>query len=652
MRILILSTFSAQYAAVLPIQTAYNEALSLYEDGNLPDALGRLATIDETGIRSDPRIAALLANVHLKLGNLAAAAARFELLAELVSPRRSFFLKFAATLYQSAAEDERLAGIGAEVILAGEAEQPLILAILQAMLRQNRVGEIEPLLASLDRSHPQHVHFLSAFYRRTGDKARGYGALVDGARRFPEDIGFRVEMYAQARAACDFPVMREFDRLMQAPRTPFAEEIFISEPVLRRLYWCEDESELAKPSQESRYLALQTRSIPTPRLRRQISPQGEKLRIGYISDEFGNYIVMQVIEAVLRHHDRDRFDFRFFCYTGHNARKSQSQWPNWMRQAVVPIVDLGNEAAAKAISSERIDILVDLKGHTQGARQAIMRLTDAPVTVTYIGYPGTVAGAGIDYIISDPIVTPDGSKPHYEEKLCRLPEVQMPNRPFDAGQIRMQSRGDWGLPDDRFVFASFNGMNKMTPRVMDLWCRILRDAPDAVFWVLCGEDDFTIGNLLAEFQRQGVDQSRIIPTGKVASIEDYLSRARLADLALDMLPYNGHSTTADLLRAGLPVLTVKGKAYQARVSWSLLRACGIEELAADNDDGYCRLASGFASDPATLLPLRARLEAARASSPIFNPARMARHIESAFEAMAERARSDLAPDHIDVAALP
>lgn len=648
MRISSLSTFPAQRAA-LPVETVYNDALALYEGGDLLDALELLATIDEAGIRSDPRIAALLANTHLKLGNLAAAAERFELLAGLLPAKRAFFLKFAATLYQRCRENERLAAIGLEVILAGQAEQPLVLAILEAMLQQNRVTEIEPLLVHLDGSDPKHFYFLLGYYRRMGDRERCYRSMVQGAALFPEEIGFNVEMYSFARGACDFPVMRAFDALMRTPRTAFAEEIFISEPVLRRLYWCENESELAKPSQESRYLALQKTSS---RLRRTVAPYGEKLRIGYISDEFGHYIVMQVIEQVLRHHDRERFDFRFFCYTGKHARRYQDQWPDWMRQAVIPIRDMSDEAAAKAIADERIDILVDLKGHTQGARQNVMRLTDAPVTATYIGYPGTVAGADIDYIISDRIVTPDSSKPHYAEKLCRLPEVQMPNRPFDARQITTQSRRDWGLPDDRFVFASFNGMNKMTPRVMDLWCRILRDAPDAVFWLLCSDEDFTRRNLLTEFRRQGIDETRIIPTGKVAAIEDYLGRARLADLALDMLPYNGHSTTADLLRAGLPVLTVKGTAYQSRVSWSLLRACGIEELAADDDDGYCAIASRFANNPASLSPIRARLEASRAQSPIFNPERMARHIESAFELMAERARLGLAPDHIDVPALP
>jgi len=629
------------------LTSVFDSASGLYESGDYPAVLQLLSGA------ADPRSLALLANANLKLGNIEAAADIFAALSRLIPEKHGFFLKSAATLYLKARSNEKLAASAAKTILANPSDSKLAFEIIRATSALLDTAAIEPLLAHLNRSDPEQVYFISNFFRdRKKDEERSYAELVAGIEACPQDAFLRIQRFTASRIVSDFPTMRAFDTLMAEPRSPYAEQIFLHEMALHRLYWSDDERAQAQSSQDvQRLTARRAADNRGPRLRRPVSPASERLRIGYISNDFGHEVVMTVLKSTLERHDRTKFDITLFCYSNAEVRKHQQAWPEALRAMIVPIADLSDEAAAQAISAAKIDILVDLKGFTKGDRLGIMGISDAPVTATFLGYPGSASGADIDYVISDPIVTPDTSRPYYAEKLCRLPEVQMPNDALAPVRATATRRSDWGLPDDRFVFASFNGQQKINPRTIDLWARILHSVPDSVFWI-GSNNKFAPKNLLAEFYSLGIAEERIIFNEKVARFADHIGRVPLADLALDTLPYNGHSTTADMLRGGLPVLTVRGNSYHSRVSWSLLRSCGIDELAVSNDEDYCMLAAELARDPARLKEIRTRLDQNRLTSPLFNPDRMARHLERAFEMMADRARQDLLPDHIDVPALP
>lgn len=617
-------------------------AQNLYVNGNYEGVLALLPDSDIHGV--DPRLLAYAANANLKLGRTVAAADCFVAIAGRVPEQRAFALKSAATLYLRAAHIEKRAAAAAAAIRANPGDSALALNVLRAVHANLPIETLEPLLDHLDRANGEHVYFIVNFYReRKKDFARAYLEIVKGLETCPGDGFLLVQRYSLARGACDFPVQRAFDAMMVSPRSAVAEQIFLNETALDRLYWCDDEQAQMAPTANPRRLA--SKDI-YPRPRRKIGDASRALRIGYISNDFGHEVVMAVFRPVLERHDPGKVDIRLFCYSRPEVRQFQQKWPEKLRAAIVPIADVTDQQAAEAISAAEIDILVDLKGHTKGDRLPIMQRTDAPLTATYLGYPGSVFGAGMDYVITDPVVTPESSKPFYGEKLCRLPEVQMPNDVLRENASR-SSRRDWGLPETRFVFASFSGQQKITPRTIDLWARILGETPDSVLWLACGEA-LAAENLLAEFARLGIDPQRIYFNGKTPRFADHIERLQHADLALDTLPYNGHSTTADMLRGGLPVLTVRGNCYHSRVSWSLLNSCGIEELATDSDEDYCRTAVALARDPARLAEIRDRLRLNRATSPLFNPDRMARHLERAYQMMAERAREGLPPGHLDV----
>jgi predicted O-linked N-acetylglucosamine transferase (SPINDLY family) len=231
-----------------------------------------------------------------------------------------------------------------------------------------------------------------------------------------------------------------------------------------------------------------------------------------------------------------------------------------------------------------------------------------------------------------------------------MPESYQPNDPFNRPRRDLFTRADAGLPDDAFVFGSFNATRKISLANVNLWVKILKATPGSVLWLMCKADEAR-DNLLRRFTSAGIEAKRIVFT-KVVSYEEHLARLTLADLGLDTFPYNGHTTTSEQLWAGLPVLTLKGSHFASRVSESLLHAVGVPELIAETEDDYVRMAVDFFKNRQSLEPFKARLEENRLVKPLFDAERFCRHLETAYELMAERARQNLEPDHIDVPALP
>ena len=375
-------------------------------------------------------------------------------------------------------------------------------------------------------------------------------------------------------------------------------------------------------------------------------PDGSKIRIGYYSADFHHHATAFLIAQMLEVHDPSRFELIAFSF-GPDATDS-------MRKRIAApfhqFIDVRgmNDAQVASLSRERgIDIAVDLKGHTQDSRENIFAEGAAPIQVQYLGYPGTMGADYFHYVIGDPIVIPAGAEADYTEKVVRLPHSYQPNDSTRKISTRIFTREEGGLPPSGFVFCCFNNGYKILPETFDSWMRILKAVEDSVLWLR--EDNKTASeNLRKRATAQGIDPARLVFSGFMR-VDDHLARHRLADLFLDTLPYNAHTTASDALWAGLPVLTCMGKSFASRVAASLLNAVGLPELITDTREDYESLAITLAQNPARLAALKQKLADNRTSAPLFNGALTARHLEKAYEAMLSRHRAGLAPDHIDVA---
>jgi predicted O-linked N-acetylglucosamine transferase (SPINDLY family) len=408
--------------------------------------------------------------------------------------------------------------------------------------------------------------------------------------------------------------------------------------------WCADEAINAaiEPTLVARPVTDEMRAA------RHARPHtwSDRLRIGYLSDDYyDTHATMHLLKGVILSHDAQRFEVTHFCFTSpaNIARDSgfRKQIPN-----LVPIGHLDDTDAAALIRSRGIDILVDLKGHTQGSRPDLVNLGPAPLQVAWLGFPGSGNGIDCDYVISDRIVTPDASSPHYHEKFCRLPDTYQCNDNLLRPKPEPISRASLGLPEDKVVLGFFNATRKLTPQTFRLIVDGLKASDDAVLWILFF-NSFAETNFRAAITAAGIDPNRVITAPK-ALYPQHLARLPAIDIALDSFPYNGHTTTSDLLWAGVPVVTFRGTHFASRVSESLLAALGLSELVADDAAGYVVLVGALAADPARRQALRETIAANRTEKPLFDTRRFTRHLERAFEMIAERARKGLPPDHIDV----
>jgi protein O-GlcNAc transferase len=282
----------------------------------------------------------------------------------------------------------------------------------------------------------------------------------------------------------------------------------------------------------------------------------------------------------------------------------------------------------------QIDIAVDLSGHTQDARLGILAHRPAPVQVTYLGYAGTTGAGFIDYVIADKTVLPLDQQPFYSERIVHLPDCFLVNDATRKIAARTPTRREAGLPDEGFVFCSFNNNNKITQPVFEVWMRLLRAVEGSVLWL--SQDNVDAKESLRQAAAaRGIDPARLVFALRLDLDDDHLARHRLADLFLDTLPYNAHATASDALWAGLPLLTCRGASFAGRVATSLLHAAGLPELATNDLGEYEALALRLAADASLLRGFRKRLEQNRATCPLFDTDRFRRHIERAYTTMWE-----------------
>jgi len=367
-----------------------------------------------------------------------------------------------------------------------------------------------------------------------------------------------------------------------------------------------------------------------------------KIRLAYISADFQDHATSLLISDLIARHDRARFQVIGVSSGMDDGGKSRA----WLKRTFDQFLDIRGVPDMQAVDKLRkmeIDIAVDLNGHTRNARNGILALRAAPVQVNFLGFPCTMGADFMDYIIADPVVLPREDRRFYSEKVVYLPHSYQPNGP-NRQRLAPFPRKSYGLPEQGFVFCSFNSHFKITEAVFDIWMRLLAHVPGSVLWLLRDSGDET---LRREAQRRGIDPARLVFAPRTP-VHLHLARLAMADLALDTMPCNGHTTTSDALWMGVPVITCPGRSFTGRVSASLLKAAEMPELAVETLQDYAACALELARERSRLEALRRRLDANRSSAPLWDAQRYCDDIEKAFTVMAEKSRGGHAPEGFDV----
>ena len=369
--------------------------------------------------------------------------------------------------------------------------------------------------------------------------------------------------------------------------------------------------------------------------------RNDRIRIAYLSADFHEHATAWLTAELFEKHDRQRFHVTAISYGADDGSPMRAR----LVKAFDQFIDVNGKSdadVAQLLRDLQIDIAVDLKGHTQGSRPGILSFRPAPVAVNYLGYPGTMGAPFIDYVIADAIVLPFAQQKFYDEQIVHLPHSYQANDSRREIAQATPSRSEAGLPGGHgFVFCCFNNSRKITRPVFDIWMRLLAAVPGSVLWLL-DDNDAATENLKAAARERGIAPARLVFAPRTG-LPEHLARHRLADLFLDTLPYNAHTTASDALWAGLPVLTCRGSTFAGRVAASLLHAIGLPELVTDNPQSYEELAVALARDPQRLAALRARLEQNRRTHPLFDTDKFRRDIEKAYLTMWETSQRGDAP---------
>lgn len=433
---------------------------------------------------------------------------------------------------------------------------------------------------------------------------------------------------------CKWPILTPSDhaplRTLIESMSPLALACYADDPLFQ----------LARAHQYSRSLVGRPRGLPPYRkaVKAKVGT-GARLRIGYVSSDLRDHAVGFALREVMELHDKSSVEiYAYYCGDPVSGDATQDR----MKQAVDcwrDIAALGDEEAAAVIAADDIDILIDVNGYTKHARLKIFSFRPAPVIVNFCGYPGSTGSPFHNYIIADTHVIPPENELYYSEAVKRIPCTQ----PIDRKRVVAEtpSRASVGLPEDAFVFACFNGMQKITQTTFGDWMAILAAAPGSVLWLLSGGEN--VDQRLRELAgKSGIEPDRLIFAAKVPNPQHF-ARIPLADLFLDTFPYGAHSTAADALTMGLPVLTVAGKSFAARFCHSIVQAAGLGELSCDTPSAYVAMATKLAKAPERARALRDRLRNNREASILRDIPALTLRLEEVFWEMQEEAERGETP---------
>jgi predicted O-linked N-acetylglucosamine transferase (SPINDLY family) len=371
--------------------------------------------------------------------------------------------------------------------------------------------------------------------------------------------------------------------------------------------------------------------------------KGKKIRIGYFSADFHNHATGYLLAELIELHDKNQFELIGISFGPSQSDEMRVRLEKSFDQ-FIDTSAMSDMEIAQLSRKLKIDIAIDLKGFTQNCRTGIFAYRAAPIQVNYLGYPGTMNADYMDYLIADKTLISQELQQAYSEKIAYLPNSYQANDRKRVISDKVFTKAELGLPEQGFVFCSFNNNFKILPAIFGGWMRILRAVEGSVLWLY--EDNETAAHhLRQEAEKHGVNPSRLI-FAKGMSLAEHLARHRLADLFLDAFPCNAHTTASDALWAGLPVLTLMGNSFASRVAASLLNAIGLPELITRTPQAYEALAIELASNPEKLRNLKQKLASNRLTTSLFDTPQFTKDLERIYAHMYERYQSDLQQEHI------
>lgn len=369
--------------------------------------------------------------------------------------------------------------------------------------------------------------------------------------------------------------------------------------------------------------------------------QNEKIKVAYVASGFHKHPTAYLTAELFEIHDRSRFEIIGVSLGPDDGSEIRAR----LIRAFDRFFDVRSQSdhdVARLLHELKVDIIVDRSGYTVNARPGIFVERAAPIQVNYIGFPGTLGTKFYDYVVADATVLPFDRQRFFTEKIVHLPNSYLVNDSKRPMAPRTPARSEVGLPENGFVFCCFNNSYKITPAVFDVWMRLLRQVEGSVLWLFC--DRVTAeNNLRREAASRGIDPERLV-FARRSELTDHLARHRLADLFLDTLIYNAHTTAADALWMGVPVITCLGGSFAGRVAASLLHAIGLPDLVTTSLEEYEGLALRIAQQPLLLKGFRERLERNQKSYPLFDADRYRRNLESAFTRMWQSWQQGRAPE--------
>jgi predicted O-linked N-acetylglucosamine transferase (SPINDLY family) len=559
---------------------------------------------------------------------------KFRAALAIVPGRVSALVNLAAALFRQEKLNEAIAT--AEQALATDPD--CVDALIAEGSAYVKLGDLQSALTSMERAVAIAPENALALIGRASVflKLKRFSLAVadyEKVRAIDPDRKNLLGLLVTAKAsACDWNGLdRDITLLLDGVRTGEA----IEEPF----------SLLSLPSTPADQLICATAAIardypPLAPLHRGERYAHARIRVAYVSGDYRSHPLSRLMAGIFERHDRTRFDVVAVA-TNPDDGSDERRRVAAASERFVDLGDRSNSEIAAWLRADEIDIAVDLGGLTDSGRPPVFAARPAPVQVSYLGFPGTSGAPYLDYLVADRFVVPVAQRPHYREKLALLPDTYYPTDDSWPVAVETPRRADAGLPERGFIFSCFNNSYKITTEIFALWTRLLAAVPESVLWLLATNADAT-RNLRAAAATHGIAPERIVfaPSAPFAA---HLARHRLADLALDTLPYNAHTTACDALWAGLPIVTCPGTTFPSRVAASLLNAMGLPELVTSSLEDYAALALALASDPARLAALKTKVAHQRTTAPLFDTARRTRDLEAAFTVMAERHRRGEAP---------